>query len=76
MAAVRTMFSVAREEAAIISAEVVASARSGGLEAVRGAEVEVFNPLQVRQLAEASAKEALGGKLIKIAIYPIMMVVI
>jgi hypothetical protein len=69
MAAVRTMFSAAREEVAVLSAEVVSSARTGALEAVRGAEVEVLNPLQVRQMAEASVKEVSSGTLITRYLY-------
>jgi hypothetical protein len=60
------MFAAAREEAAIITTEIASSARSGALEAMRGAEAEVLNPLQIRQVAEASVKEAVGGE------YPVL----
>ncbi|RSH83050.1 hypothetical protein EHS25_005760 [Saitozyma podzolica] len=61
MAAVRAMMSVVKEEAAVITTEVAASARVGVAEAVAGpsrAAAEVVNPLAVRQTVEASVKEA------------------
>jgi hypothetical protein len=65
MAAVRAMMSVVKEEAAVITTEVAASARVGVAEAVAGpsrAAAEVVNPLAVRQTVEASVKEAAQGE--------------
>ncbi|GFZ50438.1 LOW QUALITY PROTEIN: hypothetical protein JCM24511_08195 [Saitozyma sp. JCM 24511] len=53
--------SVVKEEAAVITTEVAASARVGATEAVAGpsrAAAEVVNPLAVRETVEASVKEA------------------
>ncbi|ORY31791.1 hypothetical protein BCR39DRAFT_587311 [Naematelia encephala] len=63
MAAVRTMMAAAREEAAILSAEAVSTARAGVLEnvgmAARMAEKEV-GTIGVRQVAEVAVKDVSG----------------
>jgi hypothetical protein len=56
MAAVRSMMSVVREEAAVVTAELAATARTSAIEATRTAEMEV-NPTVVRQAVKASVKE-------------------
>lgn len=59
------MFSAARQEASVISAELATTARTGIVEvggiAARAGEMEVVNPMAVRQMAEASVKEGLAG---------------
>ncbi|WWC71184.1 uncharacterized protein I206_105137 [Kwoniella pini CBS 10737] len=65
MAAVRTMMSAVREEAAIITSELAVAARTGGIEGVAAVERNIvmeMNPVAVRQAAEASVKEAIGGE--------------
>nr|XP_031857418.1 uncharacterized protein CI109_007197 [Kwoniella shandongensis]KAA5524490.1 hypothetical protein CI109_007197 [Kwoniella shandongensis] len=60
------MMSAAREEAAILSTELAASARtaaieSGGAAAIeRQAVMDVMNPVAVRQAAESSVREVAG----------------
>lgn len=56
MAAVRTMLSAAREEAAIISTELATTARTATIEVSRTAEMEM-NPNVVRQAIKASVKQ-------------------
>ncbi|WWC88240.1 uncharacterized protein L201_003146 [Kwoniella dendrophila CBS 6074] len=65
MAAVRTMMSAVREEAAVITSELAVAARTGGPEGVAVVERNVImemNPVAIRQAAEASVKEAIGGE--------------
>ncbi|WRT66762.1 uncharacterized protein IL334_003725 [Kwoniella shivajii] len=65
MAAVRTMFSAAREEAALITSELAVAARTGATEGVAVMERNVImemNPVAVRQAAEATVKESLGAE--------------
>nr|XP_018261935.1 uncharacterized protein I303_04950 [Kwoniella dejecticola CBS 10117]OBR84093.1 hypothetical protein I303_04950 [Kwoniella dejecticola CBS 10117] len=57
--------SAVREEAAIITSELAVAARTGGIEGVAAVERNVvmeMNPVAVRQAAEASVKEAIGGE--------------
>ena len=65
MAAVRSMISVAREEVAILSTELAPSTRTSALEgigmAARSTEMEALNPIGIRQAAEATIKQPLGG---------------
>ena len=69
MAAVRTMMSVVREEAAVLTAEVTSAARAGGIAQVDGAAsaaartAEMGNPLIVRQAVEAVVTKE-GGQLL------------
>ena len=68
MAAVRTMMSVVREEAAVLTAEV--TARAGGIAQVDGAAsaaartAEMGNPLIVRQAVEAVVTKEGGQSLL------------
>ena len=65
MAAVRSMLSVAREEVAVLSTELASSTRRGIAEGVtaatRTAEMEAINPIAIRQIAETSVKQTVGG---------------
>ncbi|WWD05134.1 hypothetical protein V865_003206 [Kwoniella europaea PYCC6329] len=62
MAAVRTMMSAVREEAAVLTSEMAVAARSGGLEVVERNIIMEMNPVAVRQAAEASIKEVIAGE--------------
>ncbi|WVW85133.1 hypothetical protein I302_107170 [Kwoniella bestiolae CBS 10118] len=62
MAAVRTMMSAVREEAAVLTSEMAVAARTGGLEVVERNVIMEMNPVAVRQAAEASVKEVIGGE--------------
>ena len=60
MAAVRSMMAVAREEAAIITTEIAATARTSVIETTRTVELEL-NPIAVRQAVKTSVKEGAAG---------------
>lgn len=67
-AALRPMMAAAKEEATILATEASASVRTSvvaeATAAARAGGKEAFNPLAVREAAEASAKQALntGGE--------------
>ena len=63
------MMAVAREEAALVTAEIAATARVSVVESARTVELEL-NPIAVRQAVKASVKEgAAGGELASAFIY-------
>ena len=60
-----SLLSAAREEAAIVSTELISTARTGAMEGagltVRTLEAEAMNPIAIRHAAEAAMKETVGG---------------
>ncbi|CAD6575119.1 MAG: hypothetical protein TREMPRED_001310 [Tremellales sp. Tagirdzhanova-0007] len=69
------MLSVAREEVAVISTELVASTRTSVAEGVtvaaRTAETEAMNPIGIRQMVETSIKQHVGGTFMSPDVMPL-----